>query len=126
MLAGKGARVLLASHLGRPELDKRPEDREDLSLAPVRDVLAALLPSFRGMAEDCVGAAVEARVRGLADGDVLLLENTRFHKGDVKNDVEFARQLARLADIFVNDAFGVCHRAQASVTVSARRPPRDG
>lgn len=119
----KGARVILASHLGRPIGDGSPEDRDDFSLAPVRDVLASLLPHcFVGMASDCVGEEVESKICELTDGSVLLLENTRFHPGDAKNDDGMARQLARLADVFVNDAFGVVHRSQASVTVRTIRP----
>jgi len=120
LLVEKGARVVVASHLGRPDLGKRPEDRTALSLAPVAEMLAALLPTFVGLAPDCVGPEVAARVAALKDGQVLLLENTRFHAGDTDNDDAFAGQLAELADVFVNDAFGVVHRAQASVTVRRR------
>jgi len=124
LLVEKGARVVVASHLGRPDLGKRPEDRTALSLAPVAEMLAALLPTFVGLAPDCVGPEVAARVAALKDGQVLLLENTRFHAGDTDNDDAFAGQLAELADVFVNDAFGVVHRAQASVTGVALKVPQ--
>jgi phosphoglycerate kinase len=105
-----GARVILASHLGRPK--GRPDPR--YSMAPLQPVLAAKLGQAVALATDCVGASVEQQVAGLREGEVLLLENLRFHPGEEKNDVEFARALAQLADVYVNDAFGTAHRAHAS------------
>ncbi|MGE5590816.1 MAG: phosphoglycerate kinase [Bacillota bacterium] len=109
-LAGQGARVILASHLGRPKGKVAPE----FSLAPAAGRLSDLLHRNVPLAQDCVGPAVQAAVSALKDGDVLLLENVRFHAEEEKNDPAFARQLADLADIFVNDAFGSAHRAHAS------------
>lgn len=107
----QGARVLLASHLGRP----KGERVDKYSLAPVAAHLTGLLGRQVEFANDCVGEEAEAKTRELADGDVLLLENLRFHKEEEKNDDEFARQLANLCDdLYVNDAFGAAHRAHAS------------
>lgn len=105
-----GARVILGSHLGRPKGAKKPE----LSLRPVAEKASGILGCKVGFVEDCIGEAVEAAVANLKDGDVLLLENLRFHAGEEKNDPEFAAKLARLADVYVNDAFGTAHRAHAS------------
>ncbi|KAG2496543.1 hypothetical protein HYH03_005366 [Edaphochlamys debaryana] len=119
-LLDKGARVVLASHFGRPEPKKqtREEMVAEFSLRPVAEVLAAELgaQAFRGLAPDCVGPEAEAAVAALKDGQAVLLENTRFHSGDTKNDPAFAAALAGLCDVFVMDAFGVAHRDQASVT----------
>ena len=104
------ARVILASHLGRP----KGERVEKYSLAPVATHLSRLLNKGVAFAEDCVGAAAESKVNALKDGDVLLLENLRFHKEEEKNDDNFAQKLASLCDIYVNDAFGAAHRAHAS------------
>lgn len=109
-LAGQGARVILASHLGRPKGKVAPE----FSLAPAARRLGELLRRNVPLAEDCVGPKAQAAVAALKDGDVLLLENVRFHAEEEKNDPAFARQLADLADLFVNDAFGSAHRAHAS------------
>jgi phosphoglycerate kinase len=106
----QGARVILASHLGRP----KGERVEKYSLKPVAEHLSDLLARPVEFAEDCVGEEVEAKVAALKDGDVLLLENLRFHKEEEKNDDTFAEQLARLCDVYVNDAFGAAHRAHAS------------
>lgn len=106
----KGAKLILASHLGRPK--GAPEAK--YSLAPVVPVLTELLGAPVTFAPDCVGADVEALASGLADGDVLLLENLRFHAEEEKNDEAFSKQLAALADVYVNDAFGTAHRAHAS------------
>ncbi|GLC44909.1 hypothetical protein PLESTB_001688000 [Pleodorina starrii] len=115
-----GARVILASHFGRPEPKKQSrQEMESLySLRPVAALLASQLGSaaFRGLARDCIGPEAEAAVSELQPGQALLLENTRFHGGDVANSPDFARQLAALCDVFVNDAFGVVHRDQGSVT----------
>jgi phosphoglycerate kinase len=106
----QGARVILASHLGRP----KGERVDKYSLKPVAQHLSDLLARPVEFAEDCVGEEVEAKVAVLKDGDVLLLENLRFHKEEEKNDDTFAEQLARLCDVYVNDAFGAAHRAHAS------------
>jgi phosphoglycerate kinase len=107
---GQGGRVILASHLGRP----KGERVEKYSLRPVAAHLAELLGRPVAFAEDCVGEAVRAKVAALADGEVLLLENLRFHTEEEKNDEGFARALAELCDVYVNDAFGAAHRAHAS------------
>jgi phosphoglycerate kinase len=106
----QGARVILASHLGRP----KGERIEKYSLRPVAEHLSQLLGRPVAFAEDCVGEAAESKVKELSDGDVLLLENLRFHPEEEKNDDNFARQLASLCDVYVNDAFGTAHRAHAS------------
>jgi phosphoglycerate kinase len=109
-LLGQGARVVLCSHLGRP--DGAPDPKS--SLAPVAERLSSLLGQEVALVPDCVGPGVEARVNSLAAGSALLLENVRFYAGETKNDQAFAAQLARLADVYVNDAFGTAHRAHAS------------
>jgi len=109
-LIAAGARIVLASHLGRPKDAPDPK----LSLAPVARALAADLKVPVALAPDCVGPAVEAAVARLSDGEILLLENLRFHREETKNDPAFARALAALADVYVNDAFGTAHRAHAS------------
>jgi phosphoglycerate kinase len=106
----QGARVVLASHLGRPK--GKPDAR--YSLQPVVERLSALLGQTVPLAPDCVGAGTEAMVAALRPGEVLMLENVRFHAGEEKNDPELARQFAALADVVVNDAFGTAHRAHAS------------
>jgi phosphoglycerate kinase len=105
-----GSRVILASHLGRP----KGERVEKYSLRPVAEHLSELLGKPVEFAEDCVGPAAQEKVSRLNDGDVLLLENLRFHKEEEKNDDAFARELASLCDLYVNDAFGTAHRAHAS------------
>lgn len=105
-----GARVILASHLGRPK--GRRVDK--YSLAPVAKHLSTLLSKPVAFADDCVGEEAAAKVESLEDGDVLLLENLRFHPEEEKNDAGFAQQLASLCDVYVNDAFGAAHRAHAS------------
>ena len=107
-----GARLVCASHLGKPKGQRKPE----LSLAPVSLELARQLGRPVRFSEDCIGPDVEKLVAGLEPGDVLLLENLRFHGGEESNDPGFARSLAALADVYVNDAFGSSHRAHASVT----------
>ncbi|GBC80919.1 Bifunctional PGK/TIM [bacterium HR10] len=107
----RGARVVLASHLGRPKGKRDPK----YSLQPVARKLAELLGQDIPLAPDCIGAEVMALVDQLAEGRALLLENLRFHPGEEQNDPEFARQLALLADLYVNDAFGAAHRAHASI-----------
>jgi phosphoglycerate kinase len=105
-----GARVILASHLGRP----KGERVEKYSLKPVAEHLASLLGRPVAFADDCIGDEAKEKVRALTDGDVLLLENLRFHKEEEKNDDAFAKELASLCDLYVNDAFGAAHRAHAS------------
>ena len=105
-----GARVILASHLGRP----KGERVEKYSLRPVAEHLSELLKKPVAFAEDCIGEPAESKVKALADGDVALLENLRFHAEEEKNDEEFSKQLASLCDLYVNDAFGTAHRAHAS------------
>jgi phosphoglycerate kinase len=107
----KGARVILASHLGRPKGEVVPE----MSLAPVSRRLSELLGQKVVMAPDCIGSEVSDLVAKIQEGEVLLLENLRFHPEETNNDPEFAKQLAALADIYVDDAFGAVHRAHASV-----------
>src|SRR5713226_6910199 len=104
------ARLILASHLGRP--DGKPNST--MSLLPVAARLSGLLGKPLTFVKDCVGPDVESRVAALHDGDALLLENLRFHAEEEKNDAGFARQLAALAEVYVNDAFGTAHRAHAS------------
>ena len=106
----QGARVILASHLGRP----KGERIDKYSLRPVAEHLAGLLGRPVAFADDCIGEAAERVVAALNDGDVALLENLRFHPEEEKNDDGFAKQLASLCDVYVNDAFGAAHRAHAS------------
>ncbi|MCE7861150.1 MAG: phosphoglycerate kinase [Chloroflexi bacterium CFX2] len=115
----QGASLLLASHLGRPKGGSDPE----FSLRAASDVLSTLINRPVTMAPDCVGPEVEAIARSLKPGDVVMLENTRFHKGEEKNDSDLARQMASLADVYVNDAFGSAHRAHASTEGIARFLP---
>lgn len=119
LLAG-GARVVLASHLGRPKGRPQPE----FSLAPVAVRLAELLGRSVAFAEDCVGPAASAAVARLGDGELVLLENLRFHPGETAGDASFARSLAELADDYVNDAFGTAHRAHASTAGITRHVDR--
>ena len=116
----QGGSLALMSHLGRP---KGTGFEPDFSLRAASEALATLLGKPVQMAPDCVGPAVEAMARALAPGDVLMLENTRFHKGEEKNDLDLARQMAALGDVFVNDAFGSAHRAHASTEGVARFLP---
>ncbi|MEA2739499.1 MAG: phosphoglycerate kinase, partial [Acetobacteraceae bacterium] len=109
-LSEKGARVIVCSHFDRPKGKRVPS----MSLAPIAAALAEVLGRRVRFVEDCVGTAPEQAVELLGKGDVLVLENTRFHAGEENNDPEFAAGLARLADIFVNDAFSAAHRAHAS------------
>jgi 3-phosphoglycerate kinase len=118
-LIGKNARVILASHLGRPKGGPEPK----YSLAPVAARLGELIHKSVPLAPDCVGEAVKTQVNAVADGDVLLLENVRFHPEEEKNDPAFATELASLAEIFVNDAFGTAHRAHASTEGVAHHLP---
>lgn len=118
-LIEKGARVILASHLGRPKGQRDPKQ----SLAPVAPALSALLGQPVDFASDCVGEEAKAKALALKDGGVLLLENTRFHAGEEKNDATLAKGMAELAEIFVNDAFGSAHRAHSSTAGIAEYLP---
>ena len=106
----KGAKVIIASHLGRPK-GKRVEE---LSLKPVVKILSKLLNKDVAFVDDCIGEKAQVAADKMKEGDVILLENLRFHPGEDKNDAEFARQLASLGDIYIDDAFAVSHRAAAS------------
>lgn len=108
-LAGKGAKTILMSHLGRPK-----GVTESLRMAPVAKALSGLLGQTVKTVGDCVGPEVEAAVAALKEGEILLLENLRFHAEEEGNDPAFAQKLAKLADIYVNDAFGTAHRAHGS------------
>lgn len=118
-LAEKGARVIVCSHFDRPKGQRVPE----MSLKPMAVALSETLGKPVAFADDCVGPEAEAAVAAMKDGDVLLLENTRFHKGEEKNDPALAAGLAKLADAFVNDAFSAAHRAHASTEGVARLLP---
>jgi phosphoglycerate kinase len=108
-IADKGGKVILLSHFGRPKA-RDPKD----SLRPVAGALASVLKRPIGFADDCIGAAAEAAVGAMKNGDIVCLENTRFHKGEEENDPAFVAALAALGDIWVNDAFSAAHRAHAS------------
>ena len=114
------ASVVLMSHLGRP---KGAGFDPEFSLKPAAEALAKLLGKPVQMAPDCVGPEVEAMARALKPGEVLMLENTRFHEGEEKNDLDLAKQMAALGDVYVNDAFGSAHRAHASTEGVARFLP---
>jgi phosphoglycerate kinase len=118
-LRDRGARTILASHFGRPKGVADPK----LSLAPVARRLGELLEASIPVTECCVGAEVQRAAYGLRDGDVLLLENLRFHAQEEANDTEYAKALASLAEVYVNDAFGAAHRAHASTAGIARYLP---
>jgi len=107
----EGAKIIISSHLGRPKGQASPQ----FSLAPVAKRLQRLLNKEVIFAPDCIGKGAEDLVKRMRSGDVLLLENLRFHPGEEKNDEEFARALSRLADVYVNDAFGTAHRVHASL-----------
>ncbi len=119
-LTGRGARVILLSHYGRPKGKVVPE----MSLAPLVEPLSAALGGRPvAFASDCIGPAAAEAVAALGDGEVLLLENLRFHPGEEANDPAFAEALARLGELYVNDAFSAAHRAHASVEALARLLP---
>ena len=109
-IISEGGRAILMSHLGRPKGERKPE----FSLKPVAKRLSELLSKEVIFANDCIGQEVLNQSKALKDGDVMLLENLRFHKQEEKNDPDFARQLAELGDVYINDAFGSAHRAHAS------------
>jgi len=118
-LLDQGAKVVLCSHLGRPKGGPEPK----YSLAPVAKRLSELLGQNVALAPDCVGDEVRAKVNALKSGQVLLLENVRFHTEEEKNDESFAKELASLAEVYVNDAFGTAHRAHASTEGVAHHLP---
>ena len=109
-LSAKGAKVIVCSHFDRPKGKRVPE----MSLKPMAEALAHVLNKPVAFATDCIGPDAEAAVAAMSNGDVLVLENTRFHAGEEKNDPAFSAALAKLADVFVNDAFSAAHRAHAS------------
>jgi phosphoglycerate kinase len=115
-----GAKVILASHLGRPKGQVNPK----YSLKPVVATVSALLGRPVVFAEDCVGDAAQSAIAGMPAGGVVLLENLRFHPEEEKDDEAFAKQLASLTDLYVNDAFGAAHRAHASVHAITRQVPK--
>src|ERR1043166_311949 len=116
LLIEKGAKIILAAHLGRPKGQREPS----MSLRPVAAKLSELLGREVKFADDCIGEAVEKIVNSLQPGEILLMENVRYHAEEEKNDAAFAEKLARLADAYVNDAFGAAHRAHASTEGVAR------
>lgn len=118
-LASKGARVIVCSHFDRPKGKRVPE----MSLKPMQEALAKTLGKPVAFADDCVGPEAEAAANALKNGEVLLLENTRYHAGEEKNDPSLAAGLAKLADVFVNDAFSAAHRAHASTEGVAKLLP---
>ncbi|MBO6561932.1 MAG: phosphoglycerate kinase [Nisaea sp.] len=119
-LSKKGAKVVVLSHFGRP----KGERVADMSLAPIAQPLSDALGGVPvGFAEDCIGAPAEKAVTAMNAGDVLILENLRFHKGEEKNDAAFTKALAKLGDIYVNDAFATAHRAHASTEGLAHHLP---
>jgi phosphoglycerate kinase len=117
-LAGKAAKVILLAHFGRP---KGPDSRD--SLKPVAAAVAAVIGRPVGFADDCVGPKAEAAIAVMKPGDILCLENTRFHKAEEKNDPAFVAALAALGDVYVNDAFSAAHRAHASTEGLAHKLP---
>lgn len=118
-LADKGARVLVTSHFGRPKGKRVPK----MSLAPVAEALGEVLGRDVGFAPDCVGDAAMEASAAMTDGQILVLENARYHAGEEANDPQFVKSLAALADVFVNDAFSAAHRAHASTEGVARVLP---
>jgi len=118
-LLARGAALVVASHLGRP----KGQVKRELSLKPVADRLSELLGRPVTILSDCIGPEVEAAARAMKPGDVIMLENLRFHPEEEKGEDEFAKQLAGLAEIYVNDAFGTAHRAHASTAVMAKFLP---
>jgi len=113
------AKVIICSHLGRPE----GKVVKELRMAPIAQRLSQLMGLPVSMASDCIGSEVESKVGTLKEGEILVLENLRFHPEEELNDADFARKLARLADIYVNDAFGTAHRAHASTVGVAKYLP---
>ena len=109
-----GGKLILMSHLGRPLGLPKGERKKEFSLEPVARCVSRLLEKPIKLLDDCIGDKVKAAVNKMNEGDIVLLENLRFHTAETKNDPEFAKELASLGDVFVNDAFGTCHRAHAS------------
>ncbi len=122
LLIQKGARIILAAHLGRPKGKKEPT----MSLRPVAAKLQELLGQPVQFVDDCIGPKVEQAAEGLKDGQVLLLENVRYYNEEEANDPAFAEKLAKVADVYVNDAFGAAHRAHASTEGVARLVAKRG
>ncbi|MEK3763474.1 phosphoglycerate kinase [Solibacillus sp. FSL K6-4121] len=118
-LVSAGAKVILASHLGRP----KGEVNEDMRLTAVGERLSELMGKPVSKLDESIGTDVEAAVNNMQDGDIILLENVRFHKGEEKNDETLAKEFAKLADLYVNDAFGAAHRAHASTEGIAKHVP---
>ena len=118
-LVERSARVILMTHLGRP--DGQVDDA--YRTTPLASRLAELIGRPVKHVDDCVGPAVEAAVKAMRDGDIVMLENVRFHPGETKNDPAFAGELAALGDLYVNDAFGTAHRAHASTAGIAQYLP---
>lgn len=118
-LLEQGAALILASHLGRPN----GEAKKEFSLKPVAEFLSNLVEVPVKFSEDCIGEIARKNAEGLNTGEILVLENTRFHAGEKSNDPEMAKELASLADVFVNDAFGTAHRAHASNVGVAKQLP---
>src|SRR5512147_744484 len=116
LLIEKGGKLILTAHLGRPKGKREPS----MSLRPVAEKLADLLGCSVAFADDCIGPKVEKTAEALQPGDVLLLENVRYYKEEEANDPAFAEKLAKVADVYVNDAFGAAHRAHASTEGVAR------
>jgi len=118
-IANKGGRVILLAHFGRPKGKPNPEMSLEQVVPALRDIIGRPV----AFAHDCIGNDAEAAVAAMTDGDVLLLENTRFHAGEEKNDDAFVAELAKLGDVYVNDAFSAAHRAHASTEGLARKLP---
>jgi phosphoglycerate kinase len=118
-LAGKGAKVILLAHFGRP----KGEPVADMSLSLIVPAVSEVLGTKILFASDCIGPDAEKAIASMKDGEILLLENTRFHKGEEKNDTEFTEALAKNGDIYVNDAFSAAHRAHASTEGLAHHLP---
>src|SRR5687768_10798835 len=110
LLINKGARIILAAHLGRPKGKREPS----MSLRPIAEKLADMIARTVAFADDCIGEKVENTANALKPGDILVLENVRFYAEEEANDAAFAEKLARVADVYINDAFGAAHRAHAS------------
>ncbi len=118
-LVNRGAKVILASHLGRP----KGEVKEEMRLTAVGARLSELIGKPVTKLDESIGTKVEETVANMKEGDIVLLENVRFHKGEEKNDEELAKSFAALADIYINDAFGAAHRAHASTEGIAKYIP---
>jgi len=118
-IADKGGKVILLAHFGRPKGERSAKD----SLKPIAEASAQVLGRAVAFADDCIGPDAERAIAAMKPGDVLLLENTRFHKGEEKNDPAFVEALAKLGDVYVNDAFSAAHRAHASTEGLAHKLP---